>query len=52
LNKMGYRNFYGVDVSSSQIEYCRKHISERVSLANGIDFLEGRKDFYDVITGA
>jgi len=50
LKQKGYSNFYGVDISPSQVEYCRKHITDRVETVNGMDFLKDKQDRYDLIT--
>src|SRR5438105_4987031 len=30
LKQKGYVNFYGVDISPQQVDYCRQHITDRV----------------------
>ena len=52
LKKMGYSNFIGIDISSQQVDFVRKYITNNVILADGFDFLreslrEG--DWFDVI---
>ena len=49
LKKQGYDDYYGVDISGSQIEYCRKNISNRAERINGMDFLADKKERYDLI---
>ncbi|NQT32165.1 MAG: class I SAM-dependent methyltransferase [Candidatus Omnitrophica bacterium] len=48
LDKAGYRNFQGVDLSKEQVEYCRKNITEKVKLADGMEVLASG-EVYDVI---
>jgi 2-polyprenyl-3-methyl-5-hydroxy-6-metoxy-1,4-benzoquinol methylase len=50
LKKMGFKNFFGVDISRSQVEYCRKNVSDRVEAINGLDYLKSKINTYDVIT--
>ena len=50
LKKKGYRNFFGVDVSLQQIQYCQEHISDKVAVIDGMNFLEDKASAYDVIT--
>ncbi len=50
LRNKGYTNFYGVDISSQQVEYCRQHVSDRVELADGRNFLADKKGVYDLIS--
>jgi 2-polyprenyl-3-methyl-5-hydroxy-6-metoxy-1,4-benzoquinol methylase len=49
LKQKGYKNFYGVDISPQQVEYCRQHITDRVEKVNGMDFLKGKQGVYDLI---
>lgn len=50
LKKNGYCNFFGVDISRSQIEWCQKYVTERVAAIDGMNFLEDKTKTYDVIT--
>jgi len=50
LKQKGYRNFYGVDISAQQVDYCRKNITDKVQEINGIDFLKSNNNRYDLIT--
>ena len=49
LKRKGYKNFYGVDISAQQVDYCRQHITDRVEAVNGMDFLKDKKEKYDLI---
>jgi len=49
LMQKGYKNFYGVDISVQQVDYCRKHITDRVEAVNGMDFLKDKQGVYDLI---
>jgi 2-polyprenyl-3-methyl-5-hydroxy-6-metoxy-1,4-benzoquinol methylase len=51
LEKKGYKNYIGVDISSDQIEFVKKNISKKVELADAFNFLNGVKNEYDVIIG-
>jgi len=49
LKKEGFENFLGIDISVQQLEFCKKNISGKVELANGVDFLKDKSEVYDVI---
>jgi 2-polyprenyl-3-methyl-5-hydroxy-6-metoxy-1,4-benzoquinol methylase len=49
LNKSGYRDFQGIDVSPQQVEFCRKNVTERVEQADAFRFLDERGGTYDFI---
>lgn len=50
LNKKGYIDIQGIDISAQQIDFCRKKISEKVTQADAFDFLADKKEIYDVIS--
>jgi len=49
LKQKGYEHFFGIDISLQQVEYCRKHITERVQAVDGFDFLNSKINQYDLI---
>lgn len=49
LNKKGYNNFLGIDLSSQQIEFCKNHISPHVIQADAIEFLKNKEKEYKII---
>lgn len=49
LKKKGYSNFLGIDISSQQIEFCKKKVSGKVKLADALEFLKDKNRVYDVI---
>ena len=49
LKKKGYTNVLGVDISKSQVDYCRRHVFANVREIDGMTFLFGKKEHYDVI---
>jgi len=49
LEHNGYKNFYGIDISKSQIDFCKKNITEKVEVADIFDFLKDKKDSFDLI---
>jgi len=49
LNKKGYKNFLGLDISPQQVEFCKKNISENVKLADAFEFLKDKEGIYAVI---
>lgn len=48
LQRQGYRNFMGVDISDEAVSFCRK-MDLPVEKSNMFSFLEDKIDFYDVI---
>lgn len=50
LQKKGYKNFLGIDISEQQSEYCKKNVTERVENVDTFLYLEGKDNSYDVIT--
>lgn len=50
LKRKGYTNFYGIDISPQQIDYCKKNISERVETTDIFDFLKDKATIYDLIS--
>ncbi|MFH0754189.1 MAG: class I SAM-dependent methyltransferase [Candidatus Omnitrophota bacterium] len=49
LEKCGYVNFQGIDISPQQIEHCRAHVTSRVASADIYDYLDGKICAYDFI---
>lgn len=49
LKKEGYSNFFGIDASSQQVEYCRRHVTDRVDTVDGLQFLKEKPSAYDLI---
>src|SRR5262245_55890889 len=49
LKKEGYENFFGVDASRQQIEYCRANISDKAEAVDGFKFLQNKPQTYDFI---
>lgn len=49
LDKKGYGNYLGIDLSFPQIEYCRKNVSERVQHIDAKVFLQDKENMYDAI---
>lgn len=50
LEKKGYRDFLGIDISEEQVNYCRENISKKAVLANALEYLKGKDGVYDVIS--
>jgi len=50
LKDQGYRNIHGVDISPEQVELSRQ-IAPDVTRANILDYLEGRREVFDVMIG-
>lgn len=51
LDKKGYKNYNGIDISSDQVKFIKANITEKVEVADAFDFLNGVKEEYDVIVG-
>lgn len=49
LNKKGYQDFLGIDISPQQVEFCKKNISEKVKLADAFRFLQDKEGVYDMV---
>ena len=49
LKHAGYENFSAIDISKSQVDYCKDKIDKRVECVDGFKHLEENKAFYDVI---
>ena len=48
--KKGYTNYYGIDISKQQVDYCKTHISDRTEFIDGKSFLKDKETVYDLIT--
>lgn len=49
LRKKGYSNYLGIDVSKSQIEFCKKYITRKVIVEDAFEFLKGNERKFDLI---
>lgn len=49
LSKKGYSNYLGIDVSKSQIKFCKKYITKKVIVKDAFEFLKDNKREFDVI---
>ena len=49
LKRKKYQNFLGVDVSKQQVDFCKKNVTERVQHHDTFDYLENKKNAFDVI---
>jgi len=50
LMRKGYINFIGIDISQSQIEFCKKFITQYCKTADAFDYLNNKKNFYSIIS--
>lgn len=50
LKKKGFSNYLGIDISESQVEFCRKSITPNVRTADAFEFLTGKSNAYSVIS--
>ena len=51
LDKKGYKNYKGIDVSPEQVEFVKANITEKVELTDAFEYLKDVKEEYDVIVG-
>jgi len=49
LQQEGYTNYYGIDISSEQVEFCKAYVTEKVELADVFEFLKDKIQRYDSI---
>lgn len=49
LEKKGYLNYLGIDISRQQISFCKKNVSKHVKIADAFKFLKDKEDIYDVV---
>ena len=49
LKKSGYKNYYGIDISEEQIEFCQKNISKDATAIDGFDFLKNNNKKFELI---
>jgi cyclopropane fatty-acyl-phospholipid synthase-like methyltransferase len=49
LEKKGYTDFLGIDISPQQIDFCRKNVTKSVEQADAFEFLTEKKNTYDAI---
>jgi len=50
LKKKGYTNFLGIDISESQVKFCRDNITTNVEVADAFEFLANKINDYSVIS--
>ena len=50
LKDKGYTNLKGIDLSPSQVEYCKANVFQNVEVADGLDYLAGKENTFDIIT--
>lgn len=51
LEREGYKNVMGIDNSLEQVHYCKKQGILNVHKADGIDYISGKNNMYNVILG-
>ncbi len=50
LDEQGYSNYYGIDASEEQIDFCRKNVTKKVGLADIFEYLKDKKETFDVVS--
>ena len=46
----GYTNYVGIDISQSQIDFCKKYITPCCIAADAFEYLKNKKDVYSIIS--
>lgn len=49
LKKLGYTNYWGVDISKGSVQFCIEHITKNVTAADGYEFLKRHDKKWDLI---
>ena len=49
LKTRGYKNFSGIDIGEKQVDFCKKHFTNHVEVANVMNYLKDLEEEYDVI---
>ncbi|MFQ5901664.1 MAG: class I SAM-dependent methyltransferase [Thermodesulfobacteriota bacterium] len=49
LEKKGYKNYFGIDISEEQVDFCKQNISGSVELFDAYEFLKDKDGVYDLI---
>ena len=49
LKKKGYKNYLGIDISRSQIEFCKANVTDKVQLIDAFEFLKEKNEEYSLI---
>lgn len=49
LKTRGYKNFSGIDLGETQVDFCKKYFTKDVELANASEYLKYHENEYDVI---
>ncbi len=49
LKEDGYKNYYGIDISGQQVDFCKEKITDRVRVADAFEFLSDKKNTFDAI---
>lgn len=49
LEKKGYKNNFGIDISRQQIKFCKENITKKVKNIDAFEFLDRKENRYDVI---
>jgi 2-polyprenyl-3-methyl-5-hydroxy-6-metoxy-1,4-benzoquinol methylase len=51
LEKIGYTNHYGIDISPEQVEFVKNNITQRAETADVFEYLKAKNDQFDAIVG-
>jgi cyclopropane fatty-acyl-phospholipid synthase-like methyltransferase len=49
LQKKGFKNFIGIDISEQQVAFCKKNISKSVKVFDAFQFLSTKEEFFDLV---
>lgn len=49
FQKQGFSDLYGIDLSPQQVDLCRQQVTDKVEVADALDFLQGKTGKYALI---
>jgi cyclopropane fatty-acyl-phospholipid synthase-like methyltransferase len=49
LEKKGFTDFLGIDISPQQVSFCRQNITQRVKAVDAFEFLKGKENAFDAV---
>lgn len=49
LKQLGYKNYFGLDVSSENVKFVKKYITKNIIMADGVEYLMNKRNYFDLI---
>jgi 2-polyprenyl-3-methyl-5-hydroxy-6-metoxy-1,4-benzoquinol methylase len=49
LKKLGYANYWGIDISKESVQFCKEHITTNVTAADSYEFFKRSDEKWDLI---